>query len=136
MSNLIGRSMDMNGGSSASYLVRISHPLSLYIVQLGWKQKGFQTTRGGRRSFPLCGGTYPRSYSVSKAAMFRPCQSWGQFPFPFPFSRDFCAEKGGPGSCYRASVSLTGRGHWFPLQAPLVPLTGPSVPLAGSCFPL
>ena len=30
----------------------------------GWKQKGFKTTRGGRGSFPLYGGTFVRSYSV------------------------------------------------------------------------
>ena len=35
---------------------------------IGWKQKGFLDffTRGGRGSFPLYGGTFVRSYLVSK----------------------------------------------------------------------
>ena len=37
------------------------HPLRLLLV-LGWKQKGFYTTRGWRGSLPLCGGTFAQSY--------------------------------------------------------------------------
>ena len=53
--------MEMNGGSSAPYLARtLCVPLFCTLL----KQNGFWTTRGGRGSLPLYGGTFAWSYSV------------------------------------------------------------------------
>ena len=67
MPNLIGRlgcrTMEVNGGSSALYLA-----LTPCVSRCG-KQRACRLPKEGWGSFPLCGGTFARSYSVS---MFSP----------------------------------------------------------------
>ena len=58
-----------------------SHPLRPLVLcfYLIGKQKGFRATRGGRGSFPLHGGTFARSYSVSNKAPYvteAPCETY------------------------------------------------------------
>ena len=71
MPNMTGRpghrTMEMNGGSSVPYLTCTLCVLFFVHFSRGGKleTEGFLTTRGGRGSFPLCCGTFARSYSVS-----------------------------------------------------------------------
>ena len=80
--NMIGRpgcrTFEMNGRSSASHLACTPCvPFSFVHCLIRVEQRGFQTTRGGLGSLPLYGGTFARSYSVSKKAINTPPRnSW------------------------------------------------------------
>ena len=61
------RTMEMIGGSSASYLARTPCvPLFCTSFNRVGKKERFRLPGAGGGSFPLCGGTFARSYSVSK----------------------------------------------------------------------
>ena len=59
--------MEMNGGSSASYLARTPCvPLFGTLFTKGGNRRAFRLPgRRGRGSFPLYGGIFARSYSVA-----------------------------------------------------------------------
>ena len=60
------RAMEMNGGSSAPYLARTPCvPLFSTLVNRGGNRRSFRLPGAGGGSFPLCSGTFVRSYSVS-----------------------------------------------------------------------
>ena len=60
------RTMDMNGGSSAPYLARAPCvPLFSTLFNRDGSIRAFRLPGAGGGSFPLYGGTFARSYSVS-----------------------------------------------------------------------
>ena len=70
MPNMTGRpgyrTMEMNGGSSKPYLARTPCvPLFSTLFNRGGNRRAFRLPGAGGGSFPLCGGTFARSYSVS-----------------------------------------------------------------------
>ena len=70
LTNTTGRpgcwTMDMNGGSSASYLACTPCvPLSCTSFTRGRNRSAFGLPWGGQGSFPLCSGPFAQSYSVS-----------------------------------------------------------------------
>ena len=70
MPNMTGRpghrTMEMNGGSSALYLARTPCvPLFCTLFNRGGNRRGFRLPGAGGGSFPLYGGTFARSSSVS-----------------------------------------------------------------------
>ena len=69
MLNMTGRpghrTMEMNGGSSAPYLVRTPCVPLFVLCFMGVETEGLLDYQGGWGSFPLYGGTFARSYSVS-----------------------------------------------------------------------
>ena len=59
------RTMEMNGGSSASYLAcNPCVPLFCTLFNKGGNRRAFRLPGAGGGSFPLYGGTFARSYSV------------------------------------------------------------------------
>ena len=67
MPNMTGqpghRTMEMNGGSFTPCLACTPCvPLLCTLFKKCGNRRAFSTTRGGRGSFPLCGGTFARSY--------------------------------------------------------------------------
>ena len=77
-------------------------PLVLHFVSWGWKQKGFLEYQGRAGSCPLYGGTFNRSYLVSRKAtinilatltvtyVLHPVAIWREsFPPPCVLSRSF-----------------------------------------------
>ena len=75
MPNMTGRpgyrTMEMNGGSSAPYLARTPCvPLFSTLFNRGGNKERFRLPGAGGGSFPLCGGTFARSYSVSIKGSF------------------------------------------------------------------
>ena len=61
------RTMEMNGGSSAPYLARTPCvPLFSTLFNKGGNRRAFRLPGAVGGSFPLYGGTFARSYSVSK----------------------------------------------------------------------
>ena len=59
--------MEMNGGSSASYLARTPCvPFCCALFNRGGNRRAFRLPGAGGGSFPLYGGTFARSYLVSK----------------------------------------------------------------------
>ena len=77
--------MEMIGGSSASYLARTPCvPLFCTSFNRVGNKERFRLPGAGGGSFPLCGGTFARSYSVSKNGcqpFCRPLLFWACFPF-------------------------------------------------------
>ena len=75
MPNMIGRpghgTMEMFGGSSAPYLV-CTPCVALFCTSFnrGGNRGAFRLPGAGGGSFPLCSGTFARSYSVSKNGPF------------------------------------------------------------------
>ena len=70
MPNMTGRpgyrTMEMNEGSSASYLARTPCvPFFSTLFNGGGNRRAFGLPGAGGGSFPLYGGTFARSYSVS-----------------------------------------------------------------------
>ena len=60
------RTMEMNGGSSVPYLARTPCiPLFCTSFCRGGNRRAFRLPGAGGGSFPLYGGTFVRSYSVS-----------------------------------------------------------------------
>ena len=60
------RTMEMNGGSSAPYLARTPCvPSFSTLFNRGGNRRAFRLPGAGGGSFPLYGGTFARSYSVS-----------------------------------------------------------------------
>ena len=75
MPNMTGRlgywTKEMNGGSSAAYLARTPCiPLCCTLLNRDGNRMVFRLGAGGG-SFPLYGGTFARSYSVSKDPNYR-----------------------------------------------------------------
>ena len=71
MPNMTGRpghrTMEMNGGTSAPYLARTPCvPLFSTLFSRGGNRRVFRLAGAGGGSFPLYGGTFARSYSVSR----------------------------------------------------------------------
>ena len=71
MPNMTGRpgyrTMELNGGSSAPYLARtLCVPLFCTLFSKGGNRRAFRLPEAGGDHFPLYGGTFARSYSVSK----------------------------------------------------------------------
>ena len=65
------RTMEMIGGSSAPYLARTPCvPLFCTSFNRVGNKERFRLPGAGGGSFPLCGGTFARSYSVSKRGRF------------------------------------------------------------------
>ena len=60
----------MNGGSSASHPGRTPCVPLFVLCLLRVETEGLLDYQGGRGSFPLYGGTFARSYSVSKIGFF------------------------------------------------------------------
>ena len=61
------RTMGMNGGSCAPHLARTPCvPLFSTLFNRGGSRRAFRLPGAGGGSFPLYGGTFARSYSVSK----------------------------------------------------------------------
>ena len=58
------RTMEVNGRSTVSYLVRTLHVPFFLLLSIGL-EAGFQLSRGDMGSLPLYGGTFARSYAVS-----------------------------------------------------------------------
>ena len=59
--------MELNGGSSAPYLACTPCvPLFCTLFSRDGNRRAFSLPGAGGGSFPLCGGTFARSYSVSK----------------------------------------------------------------------
>ena len=59
------RTVEMIGGSSASYLARTPCvPLFSTLFSKAGNRRAFRLRGAGRGSFPLYGGTFARSYSV------------------------------------------------------------------------
>ena len=76
MPNMTGRpgyrTMEMIGGSSAPYLARTPCvPLFSTSFNRGGKRSAFRLRGAGGGSFPLYGGTFARSYSVSKMGFWK-----------------------------------------------------------------
>ena len=70
MPNMTGRpghrTMEMNGGSSSPYLACTPcFPLFCAFFNRGGNRRAFRLPGAGGGSFPLYGGTFARSYSVS-----------------------------------------------------------------------
>ena len=70
MPNMTGRpgyrTVEMNGGSSAPYLACTPCvPLFCTLFNRGGNRRAFRLPGTGGGSFPLCDGTFDRSYSVS-----------------------------------------------------------------------
>ena len=63
------RTVEMNRGSSASYL---ACTLSVFctLFHRGGKRRAFRLPGGERGSFPLCGGTFARSYPACDPTHF------------------------------------------------------------------
>ena len=75
MRNITGRpghrTMEMNGASSAPYHAHTPCvPLFCTFFNGGGSRRAFRLPGVGRGSFPLCGGAFARSYSVSKTLFF------------------------------------------------------------------
>ena len=65
------RTMAMIGGSSAPYLARTPCvPLFCTLFNRGGNKERFRLPGAGGGSFPLYGGTFARSYSVLRYAIF------------------------------------------------------------------
>ena len=76
MPNMTGRpeyrTMEMNGGSSAPYLACTPCvPLFCTSLNGGRNRRAFRPPGAGGGSFPLYGGTFARSYSVSILTIVR-----------------------------------------------------------------
>ena len=75
MPNMTGRpgsrTMEMIGGSSAPYLdCTPCVPLFCTLFNRGGNRGAFRLPGAARGSFPLYGGTFARSYSVSRKSLF------------------------------------------------------------------
>ena len=71
------RTMEMIGGSSAPYLARTPCvPLFCTSFNRVGNKERFRLPGAGGGSFPLYGGTFARSYSVSTLVAFQICLFW------------------------------------------------------------
>ena len=75
MPNMTGRpgcwTMEMNGGSSAPYLACTPCvPLFCTLFNRGGNRRAFRLPGASGGSFPLYGGTFARSYSVSNESPY------------------------------------------------------------------